>query len=107
MVRATFSARCVERALQPHGIGREKYEAPQVLHDGRPGTGQVLRQGMTFTIEPMLNQGHSGVKTLADEWTVVTLDGQLSAQFEHTVAVTAKGVEVLTLRAEERAAGLS
>ncbi|WP_259759659.1 type I methionyl aminopeptidase [Pseudomonas sp. GCEP-101] len=90
-----------------HGIGREMHESPQVLHVGRPGTGQVLRQGMTFTIEPMLNQGHSGVKTLADEWTVVTLDGQLSAQFEHTVAVTAKGVEVLTLRAEERAAGLA
>lgn len=85
-----------------HGIGREMHEPPQVLHFGRPRTGQVLREGMTFTIEPMLNQGHSGVKTLADEWTVVTLDGKLSAQFEHTVAVTATGFEVLTLRPEER-----
>ncbi|MBB4866294.1 methionyl aminopeptidase [Pseudomonas nitritireducens] len=85
-----------------HGIGREMHEEPQVLHFGRPRTGQVLREGMVFTIEPMLNQGHSGVKTLKDEWTVVTLDGQLSAQFEHTVAVTAKGFEVLTLRPEER-----
>ena len=88
-----------------HGIGREMHEPPQVLHFGRPRTGQVLREGMTFTIEPMLNQGHSGVKTLADEWTVVTLDGKLSAQFEHTVAVTATGFEVLTLRPEERNAG--
>ncbi|MCG8907248.1 MULTISPECIES: type I methionyl aminopeptidase [Pseudomonas] len=88
-----------------HGIGREMHEPPQVLHSGRPRTGQVLREGMTFTIEPMLNEGHSGVKTLADEWTVVTLDGKLSAQFEHTVAVTAKGFEVLTLRPEERSAG--
>lgn len=85
-----------------HGIGREMHEPPRVLHFGRPRTGQVLREGMTFTIEPMLNQGHSGVKTLADEWTVVTLDGKLSAQFEHTVAVTATGFEVLTLRPEER-----
>lgn len=88
-----------------HGIGREMHEPPQVLHFGRPRTGQLLKEGMVFTIEPMLNQGHSGVKTLADEWTVVTLDGKLSAQFEHTVAVTAKGFEVLTLRPEERNAG--
>ncbi|QRY77226.1 type I methionyl aminopeptidase [Pseudomonas sp. PDNC002] len=89
-----------------HGIGREMHEPPQVLHFGRPGSGLVLKEGMVFTIEPMLNEGRAGVKTLADEWTVVTLDGKLSAQFEHTVAVTADGVEVLTLRAEERGTAL-
>ncbi len=87
-----------------HGIGREMHEPPQVLHFGRPGTGLVLREGMVFTIEPMLNEGGAGVKTLADGWTVITRDGKLSAQFEHTVAVTASGVQVLTLRAEERRA---
>ncbi|UXJ50111.1 type I methionyl aminopeptidase [Pseudomonas citronellolis] len=88
-----------------HGIGREMHEPPQVLHFGKPRTGQALKEGMVFTIEPMLNEGLSGVKTLADEWTVVTLDGKLSAQFEHTIAVTAKGFEVLTLRPEERSTG--
>jgi methionyl aminopeptidase len=87
-----------------HGIGREMHEAPQVLHFGRPGLGLTLREGMVFTIEPMLNQGRRTVRTLADGWTVVTTDGKLSAQFEHTVAVTKDGVRVLTLRAEERAA---
>ncbi|TLX62418.1 type I methionyl aminopeptidase [Stutzerimonas nosocomialis] len=87
-----------------HGIGREMHEPPQVLHFGRPGTGLVLREGMVFTIEPMLNEGRAGVKTLADGWTVITRDGRLSAQFEHTVAVIATGVQVLTLRAEERGA---
>jgi methionyl aminopeptidase len=77
------------------------HEAPQVLHWGKRGTGLVLREGMTFTIEPMLNQGRSEVFTQKDGWTVVTRDGQLSAQFEHTVAVTKHGVKVLTLRAEE------
>jgi methionyl aminopeptidase len=85
-----------------HGIGREMHEEPQVLHFGRPHTGLVLREGMTFTIEPMLNRGRRGVRTLDDGWTVVTQDGSLSAQFEHTVAVTASGVEVLTLRADEQ-----
>lgn len=83
-----------------HGIGREMHEEPSVLHFGRPGSGMVLREGMTFTIEPMLNQGSRMVETLDDGWTVVTRDGKLSAQFEHTVAVTATGVEVLTLRAD-------
>lgn len=87
-----------------HGIGREMHEAPQVLHFGRPGTGLTLREGMVFTIEPMLNQGRRTVYTEADGWTVVTADGLLSAQFEHTVAVTASGVRVLTLRDEERRA---
>ena len=84
-----------------HGIGREMHEAPEVLHWGKPGTGLTLREGMTFTIEPMLNQGTADVRTLRDGWTVVTCDGQLSAQFEHTVAVTRDGVQVLTLRPDE------
>eukprot|EP01133_Synstelium_polycarpum_P028684 gene28684-34903_t len=75
-----------------HGIGREMHEEPQILHFGKPGTGLTLREGMVFTIEPMLNQGRRTVKTQADGWTVVTRDGSLSAQFEHTVAVTASGV---------------
>lgn len=86
-----------------HGIGREMHEPPQVLHWGRPRTGLVLREGMTFTIEPMLNQGRNAVRTEDDGWTVVTCDGQLSAQFEHTVAVTRQGVRVLTLRPGEKA----
>ncbi|WP_454280044.1 type I methionyl aminopeptidase [Sphingomonas sp. Marseille-Q8236] len=85
-----------------HGIGREMHEEPNVLHFGRPGTGAVLREGMTFTIEPMINQGTRKVSTADDGWTVVTDDGKLSAQFEHTVAVTKTGVEVLTLRADEK-----
>ncbi len=85
-----------------HGIGREMHEELQILNFGKPGTGLFLQQGMVFTIEPMLNQGRRNVKTEADEWTVTTKDGLLSAQFEHTVAVTAKGVSVLTLRADEK-----
>ncbi|GAW41620.1 Methionine aminopeptidase [Brevundimonas sp. SH203] len=84
-----------------HGIGREMHEEPQVLHFGRAGTGVTLREGMTFTIEPMLNQGVRTVRTEDDGWTVVTGDGKLSAQFEHTVAVTKDGVRVLTLRPDE------
>lgn len=84
-----------------HGIGRQMHEEPQVVHFGRPGTGLTLREGMVFTIEPMLNRGRRSVRTEADGWTVVTRDGSLSAQFEHTVAVTASGVSVLTLRAGE------
>ena len=84
-----------------HGIGREMHEDPQVLHFGRPGRGLTLKEGMTFTIEPMLNQGRAAVETADDGWTVTTADGKLSAQFEHTVAVTRDGVRVLTLRAEE------
>ncbi|CAN7399142.1 type I methionyl aminopeptidase [Duganella sp. LjRoot269] len=92
----------VVREYCGHGIGREMHEAPQVLHWGKPQTGLVLREGMVFTIEPMLNQGRRAVHTEDDGWTVVTTDGKLSAQFEHTVAVTHNGVQVLTLRAEER-----
>ena len=88
-----------------HGIGREMHEDPQVLHFGKAGTGATLREGMTFTIEPMLNQGVRTVRTEDDGWTVVTDDGKLSAQFEHTVAVTKDGVRVLTLRPEEQQAG--
>ncbi len=86
-----------------HGIGREMHEEPQVLNYGRPGTGLKLREGMVFTIEPMVNQGTRNVTTGSDGWTVVTNDRKLSAQFEHTVAVTGKGVDVLTLRRDERA----
>jgi len=84
-----------------HGIGREMHEEPSVLHFGRRGTGMRLREGMVFTIEPMLNQGGRKVSTEEDGWTVVTDDRKLSAQFEHTVAVTGTGVEVLTLRRDE------
>ncbi|UZE04072.1 type I methionyl aminopeptidase [Pseudomonas corrugata] len=91
----------VVREYCGHGIGQQMHEEPQVLHFGKPGTGLVLREGMVFTIEPMLNQGTSHVRTQADGWTVVTRDGTLSAQFEHTVAVTASGVLVLTLRPDE------
>ncbi len=92
----------VVREFCGHGIGRGFHEEPQVLHYGRPGTGQVLVAGMTFTIEPMINAGRKELKVLNDGWTVVTRDRSLSAQFEHTLAVTAAGCEVLTLSAAER-----
>jgi methionyl aminopeptidase len=79
-----------------HGIGREMHEQPDVLNFGRRGTGLTLREGMVFTIEPMLNEGRRTVRTEDDGWTVVTCDGSLSAQFEHTVLVTADGAEALT-----------
>ncbi|UCG72086.1 MAG: type I methionyl aminopeptidase [Chromatiales bacterium] len=85
-----------------HGIGRQFHEDPQVLHYGRPGTGVELVQGMTFTIEPMVNAGKRHVRLKPDGWTVVTKDGRLSAQWEHTILVTADGHEVLTLGAAER-----
>ncbi|TBU92114.1 type I methionyl aminopeptidase [Phytopseudomonas dryadis] len=92
----------VVREYCGHGIGRDMHEPPEVLHWGKPKTGLTLREGMVFTIEPMLNQGLPGTRTLKDGWTVVTRDGRLSAQFEHTVAVTKDGVQVLTLRPDER-----
>lgn len=92
----------VVREYCGHGIGREMHELPQVLHWGKPNTGLLLREGMVFTIEPMINQGDRSVETEEDGWTVVTCDKQLSAQFEHTVAVTAHGVQVLTLRPDEK-----
>jgi len=91
----------VVREYCGHGIGREMHEEPQVLNFGRPGTGLELREGMVFTIEPMINQGTRKVSTSSDGWTVVTNDRKLSAQFEHTVAVTGNGVDVLTLRRDE------
>jgi len=79
-----------------HGIGQIYHDEPQVLHYGTPGAGVVLKEGMTFTIEPMINEGTRFTKVLPDGWTVVTKDRKLSAQWEHTVAVTADGVDVLT-----------
>lgn len=84
-----------------HGIGREMHEAPHVHHYGRPGTGLVLAEGMVFTIEPMVNQGRAAIRSQPDVWPVHTRDGKLSAQFEHTVAVTRTGARVLTLRPNE------
>ncbi len=86
----------VVREYCGHGIGRNFHEEPQVLHYGKPGTGVVLEPGMTFTIEPMVNAGKRYVKLLPDQWTVVTKDRSLSAQWEHTVLVTTDGYEVLT-----------
>ena len=91
----------VVREYCGHGIGREMHEEPKVLNFGRPGTGLKLREGMVFTIEPMVNQGTRRVSTDSDGWVVVTNDRKLSAQFEHTVAVTKNGAEVLTLRRDE------
>jgi methionyl aminopeptidase len=96
--RHTESQRCsVVRDFCGHGIGRVFHDAPSVLHYGQPGEGMVLRAGMFFTIEPMINLGRHETKILSDGWTAVTKDRSLSAQFEHTVAVTADGCEVFTL----------
>lgn len=86
----------VVRELVGHGVGREFHTEPQIPHFGKRGTGLQLRPGMVFTVEPMLNLGGHKVKVLSDQWTVVTRDNSLSAQFEHTVAVTSTGVEILT-----------
>ncbi len=91
----------VVREYCGHGIGKVFHEAPNVLHYGKPGTGEVLKEGMIFTIEPMINAGKREVKLLPDEWTVVTKDHSLSAQWEHTILVTNSGYEVLTKRKEE------
>jgi len=80
-----------------HGLGQVFHDAPSVLHYGRPGTGVRLREGMFFTIEPMINAGRPEVKILQDGWTAVTRDMKLSAQFEHSIAVTATGYEIFTL----------
>ena len=87
----------VVRDLVGHGIGRNLHEEPQIPNFGPPGRGPVLKPGMVFAIEPMVNAGTEKVKTLDDEWTVVTADGKLSAHFEHTVAVTERGPRILTL----------
>lgn len=91
----------VVREYCGHGIGREFHEEPQVLHYGEKGQGLVLVPGMTFTIEPMINAGKRAVKLLSDNWTVVTRDRSLSAQWEHTILVTESGHEILTRRPEE------
>lgn len=85
-----------------HGIGLIFHEEPQVLHYGRPGTREEILEGMCFTIEPMLNAGKADTRLLPDDWTVVTRDKKLSAQWEHTLLVTSTGVEILTLRNEEK-----
>jgi methionyl aminopeptidase len=87
----------VVRDFCGHGLGRIFHDAPSVLHFGQPGDGTVLREGMFFTIEPMINAGRYEVKILDDGWTAVTRDKSLSAQFEHSVAVTADGYEIFTL----------
>lgn len=91
----------VVREYCGHGIGRHFHEEPQVLHYGKPGTGLVLEPGMIFTIEPMINVGKRHVKLMPDNWTVVTKDHSLSAQWEHTILVTDDGHEVLTLDRED------
>lgn len=94
----------VVREYCGHGIGRKMHEEPNVTHYGTPGKGMVLKEGMTFTIEPMINQGKAAIKSVVKNgWTIVsTADRRLSAQWEHTLLVTPTGVEVLTLRDEER-----
>ena len=87
----------VVRDFCGHGVGRLFHDEPNIVHVGRPGEGIVLRPGMFFTVEPMINLGRPHVKVLSDGWTAVTRDRSLSAQFEHTVAVTEAGVEIFTL----------
>ncbi len=96
--RARFS---VVREFCGHGINDKFHDEPMVLHYGNPGEGVELQPGMTFTIEPMINAGRRHIKMLNDEWTVVTRDHRLSAQWEHTILVTSNGFEILTLREEE------
>ena len=87
----------VVRNFCGHGVGRIFHDAPSILHFGRPGDGLMLREGMFFTVEPMINAGRYEVKVLSDGWTAVTKDRSLSAQFEHSVGVTATGCEIFTL----------
>lgn len=91
----------VVREYCGHGIGKNFHESPQILHYGVKNTGIKLEEGMTFTIEPMINAGKKGTKVLNDGWTVVTQDKSLSAQWEHTILVTNNGYEILTKRTEE------
>lgn len=86
----------VVREYCGHGIGRVFHEDPQVLHYGQPGTGFTVEEGMTFTIEPMINAGKKETRLLGDQWTVVTKDRSLSAQWEHTILVTSNGYEIMT-----------
>lgn len=101
---ATRNNFTVVREYCGHGIGKNMHEEPQIAHYGNKGKGEVLRKGMTFTIEPMINEGSRQIMHLSDDWTVVTKDGKLSSQWEHTILVTDKGYEVLTLREEEKGA---
>lgn len=99
---ATRNDFTVVREYCGHGIGQAMHEEPQIAHYGTKGKGQLLKPGMTFTIEPMINQGSRQIAHLDDDWTVVTKDGKLSAQWEHTILVTETGYEILTLREEEK-----
>ena len=99
---ATRNDFTVVREYCGHGIGEQMHEDPQIAHYGNKGKGQKLQKGMTFTIEPMINQGSRQIAHFADDWTVVTKDGKLSAQWEHTILVTDNGFEILTLREEEK-----
>ena len=91
----------VVREYCGHGIGTIFHDDPQVLHYGKPGTGPEMQPGMTFTIEPMINAGKAAVKLLPDQWTVVTKDHKLTAQWEHTILVTDSGYEILTYRNDD------
>lgn len=97
---AESSGYSVVREFCGHGIGKKFHEDPQVLHYGRPGTGLKLQQGMMFTIEPMINAGKRDIRQMGDGWSIVTKDRSLSAQWEHTILVTASGYEVMTVSAE-------
>lgn len=91
----------VVREFCGHGIGTVFHEEPQILHYGKAGTGMALEEGMSFTIEPMINLGRADTRVLGDGWTAITKDRKLSAQWEHTLVVTADGYEIFTLRKEE------
>jgi len=91
----------VVREFCGHGIGKIFHDSPQILHYGKSGTGMRIEEGMTFTIEPMINAGKRNIKILKDNWTVVTKDHKISAQWEHTLIATKEGCEILTLREEE------
>ena len=89
----------VVREFCGHGIGRKFHEEPQILHYGKAGTGDVIEEGMCFTVEPMINMGRKEIRELGDGWTIVTKDHSLSAQWEHTVLVTPTGYELMTVSA--------
>lgn len=101
-VHAESNRYSVVREFCGHGIGKKFHEDPHVMHFGKRGEGAIMKPGMIFTIEPMINLGKRHMKVLADGWTAVTKDRSLSAQFEHTILVTETGYEILTLRQEEQ-----